>query len=114
MAKVGDNAPGFELDGHTAVVTGAGRGMGRETARQLAGRGYRVFVTDLNESAAQETAAQIGSGAIAIRQDVREPDSHREVAAAATAHGPLKVWVNNAGILKTEKIWDHPDADVRL
>ncbi|HEX4719957.1 MAG TPA: SDR family oxidoreductase [Thermoleophilaceae bacterium] len=99
---------------NTAVVTGAGRGMGRETARRLASRGYRVVVTDLNESAAQETAEQIGNGAIAIAQDVREPESHRQVAAAATAHGPLRVWVNNAGILKTEKIWEHSDTDVRL
>jgi NAD(P)-dependent dehydrogenase (short-subunit alcohol dehydrogenase family) len=95
-------------------VTGAGRGMGRETARRLAGRGYRVFVTDLNEAAAQETAELIGNGAWASAQDVRDPESHRIAAAAAAARGPLKVWVNNAGVLKTEKIWDHPDDDVRL
>jgi NAD(P)-dependent dehydrogenase (short-subunit alcohol dehydrogenase family) len=88
--------------------------MGRETARRLAARGYRVVVTDLNEAAAQETAEQIGNGAVAIAQDVRDPDSHRQVAATAGEHGPLKVWVNNAGILKTEKIWDHPDQDVRM
>jgi NAD(P)-dependent dehydrogenase (short-subunit alcohol dehydrogenase family) len=95
-------------------VTGAGRGMGRETARRLAARGYQVLVTDLNESAAQETAELIGPGAWAMAQDVRDPDSHRAVASAAAERGPLKVWVNNAGILKTEKVWDHPDADVRL
>jgi NAD(P)-dependent dehydrogenase (short-subunit alcohol dehydrogenase family) len=88
--------------------------MGRETARRLAQRGYQVLVTDLNEASAQETAEQIGGGAWAMAQDVREPDSHREAAQAASEKGPLKVWVNNAGILKTEKIWDHPDDDVRL
>lgn len=88
--------------------------MGRETARRLAARGYQVLVTDLNEAAAQETAALIGGGAWAQAQDVREPDSHRAVAEAAAARGRLKVWVNNAGVLKTEKIWDHSDADVRL
>jgi NAD(P)-dependent dehydrogenase (short-subunit alcohol dehydrogenase family) len=88
--------------------------MGRETARRLAGRGFQVLVTDLDEASAQATAEQIGSGAWAIGQDVRDAESHRAVAAAAAERGPLKVWVNNAGILKTEKVWDHSDADVRL
>lgn len=88
--------------------------MGRETARRLAARGYQVLVTDLNEAGAQETADQIGGGAWAMAQDVRDAESHRAVAKAAAERGPLKVWVNNAGVLKTEKIWDHPDADVRL
>jgi NAD(P)-dependent dehydrogenase (short-subunit alcohol dehydrogenase family) len=73
-----------------------------------------VLVTDLHAAAAQETAELIGGGAWALAQDVRDPDSHRAVAAAATERGPLKVWVNNAGVLKTEKVWDHPDDDVRL
>ena len=88
--------------------------MGRETARRLAQRGYQVLVTDLNEAGAQETAESIGNGAWAMAQDVRDPESHRKAAAAAQERGPLKVWVNNAGILKTERIWDHPDDDVRL
>jgi NAD(P)-dependent dehydrogenase (short-subunit alcohol dehydrogenase family) len=88
--------------------------MGRETARRLAARGYQVLVTDLNEEAAQETAGLIGNGAWALAQDVRDAGSHRTAAIAALERGPLKVWVNNAGILKTEKVWDHSDADVRL
>jgi NAD(P)-dependent dehydrogenase (short-subunit alcohol dehydrogenase family) len=88
--------------------------MGRETARRLAARGYAVLVTDLNEASAQETAELIGGGAWAMAQDVRDPATHRAAAQAAAAKGPLKVWVNNAGILKTEKLWDHSDDDVRL
>jgi NAD(P)-dependent dehydrogenase (short-subunit alcohol dehydrogenase family) len=88
--------------------------MGRETARRLAERGYHVLVTDLNEASAQQTAELIGGGAWAMAQDVRDPDSHKQAAAAAAERGPLKVWVNNAGVLKTEKIWAHPDDDVRL
>lgn len=99
---------------NTAIVTGAARGIGRETARRLAARGYQVLVTDLNEAGAQETADQVGNRAWALAQDVRDPDSHRAIAAAAAERGPLKVWVNNAGILRTEKIWHHSDADVRL
>jgi NAD(P)-dependent dehydrogenase (short-subunit alcohol dehydrogenase family) len=88
--------------------------MGRETARRLAQRGFQVLVTDLNEAAAEETAELIGGEAWALAQDVRDPDSHKRVAAAAAERASLKVWVNNAGILKTEKIWDHSDDDVRL
>src|SRR5689334_13074625 len=88
--------------------------MGRETARRLAERGYQVLVTDLNEQSAQETAELIGGSAWAMAQDVRKAESHREAAQAAVERGPLKVWVNNAGILKTERIWDHSDDDVRL
>ena len=88
--------------------------MGRETARRLAQRGFTVLVTDLNEAGAQETAEIIGNGAWAMAQDVRDADSHKAVARAAVERGPLKVWVNNAGILKTEKIWTHTDADVQL
>lgn len=98
----------------TAVVTGAARGMGKEIARRLAARGFQVLVTDINEPGAAETAAEIGGGAWSMGQDVRDPDSHRAAAAAASERGPLKVWVNNAGVLKTEKIWAHPDDDVRL
>jgi NAD(P)-dependent dehydrogenase (short-subunit alcohol dehydrogenase family) len=49
-----------------------------------------------------------------LGQDVRDPDRHREVAAAAAALGPLKVWVNNAGVLRTAKAWEHTDDEVRL
>jgi NAD(P)-dependent dehydrogenase (short-subunit alcohol dehydrogenase family) len=97
----------------TAVVTGAGRGIGRETARLLISRGYAVLVTDMNEDAARETAEMLGEHAWHMRQDVRDPDGHREVAAAAAERGPLKVWVNNAGILRTTKAWEHTDEEVR-
>ena len=95
------------------MVTGAGRGMGREIARRLAGRGYTVLVTDVNAEAAEDTAALIGEAARSMAQDVRDPNSHRAVAAAAAERGPIKVWVNNAGILRTQRAWVHPDEEVR-
>jgi NAD(P)-dependent dehydrogenase (short-subunit alcohol dehydrogenase family) len=88
--------------------------MGRETARRLAARGYAVLITDLDESAAREAAEDIGGNSWAITQDVRDPESHREVARAAADRGSLKVWVNNAGILRTDKTWDNSDDEVRL
>jgi len=98
----------------TAVVTGAARGMGREIAIRLARRGYDVLVTDVNEAGAQATADAIGEGAWAMAQDVRDPASHRVVADAAAERGRVEVWVNNAGVLRTEKAWEHSDEDVRM
>jgi NAD(P)-dependent dehydrogenase (short-subunit alcohol dehydrogenase family) len=98
----------------TAVVTGAGRGIGREIARLLVGRGMSVLVTDVDQDAARETAEQLGERAWPMALDVRDPEAHRAAAAAATERGPLRVWVNNAGILRTEKTWEHTDELVRL
>ena len=98
----------------SAVVTGAGRGIGREVAHRLAARGYDVVVTDVDEAGARATAEAIGSRASAMQQDVRDPESHRAVARAAQERGPLAVWVNNAGVLRTEKAWEHSDDEVRM
>ncbi len=98
----------------TAVVTGAGRGMGRELARCLVARGYEVLVTDVNLESAQETAELLGDRVEAMALDVRDPEAHRAAAAAATGRGTIKVWVNNAGILRTDKAGAHTDEEVRL
>jgi NAD(P)-dependent dehydrogenase (short-subunit alcohol dehydrogenase family) len=97
-----------------AVVTGAGRGFGREVARRLAGRGYAVLATDIDEQGAHATAEEIGGSAWSMGHDVRDPEAHRAVAAAARERGSLEVWVNNAGVLRTQKAWEHPDEDVRM
>ena len=98
----------------TAVVTGGGRGIGREVAIRLAQRGYDVLVTDVDEAGARATAEAIGERAWAMPQDVRDPDSHRAAAVEAATRGPVEVWVNCAGVLRTEKAWEHSDDDVRL
>jgi short-subunit dehydrogenase len=97
----------------TAVVTGAGRGLGREIAIRLAKRGLAVAVTDIDRDAAAATAADLGSHCWAIRQDVRDPESHRAIAAGAAERGPLKVWVNNAGVLRTDSAWGLDDELVK-
>lgn len=94
-----------------AVVTGAGRGLGRKIAERLARRGTHVVCTDIDEGAARVTAAIVEG--TALGQDVRDPDSHREVAAEARALGELAVWVNNAGVLSVGDTWQHDDATVR-
>ena len=97
-----------------AVVTGAGRGFGREIAVRLARRSYEVLCTDIDEPGAAETAQLAGGGAWAMAHDVRDPGQHAAAARAAGERGRLDVWVNNAGVMRTERVWDHPDDDVRL
>lgn len=96
-----------------ALVTGAGRGLGRAIAELLADRGYLVMVTDLSGEAASAAAAEIGRGALWAEVDVRE---HAQVERARdeliAAAGSLAVWVNNAGVLLTGPAWEQPE-DVR-
>jgi NAD(P)-dependent dehydrogenase (short-subunit alcohol dehydrogenase family) len=94
------------------VVTGAGRGLGRAIAQRLASS-FQVLVTDIDGDAAAATANMIGNDAWALAQDVRDPESHRAIARAATARGPIALWFNNAGVLSVGETWDMADADVR-
>lgn len=94
-----------------AVVTGAGRGLGRKIAERLARTGHHVIATDIDEGAAHVTAAVVeGTG---VKQDVRDPDSHRAIAKLAAQHGSLAVWVNNAGVLAVGEAWSMGDGDIR-
>jgi len=94
-----------------AVVTGAGRGLGRKIAERLARTGHHVIATDIDEGAAHVTAAVVdGTG---VKQDVRDPDSHRAIAKIAAEHGTLAVWINNAGVLAVGEAWSMGDDDIR-
>ena len=93
-------------------MTGAGRGFGRAIALRLAGRRYTVLATDIEGEAAAATADE--AGGFSMQLDVRDPDAHRDAARAAAERGPLEVWVNNAGVMRTGAAWDHPAGDVRL
>lgn len=94
-----------------AVVTGAGRGLGRKIAERLARTGHHVIATDIDEGAAHVTAAVVdGTG---VKQDVRDPDSHRAIAKLAAEHGTLAVWINNAGVLAVGEAWSMGDDDIR-
>jgi NAD(P)-dependent dehydrogenase (short-subunit alcohol dehydrogenase family) len=95
-----------------AVVTGAGRGFGRAIARRLAGRGYAVLATDVDAGGAAATAEE--TGGTSLQLDVRDPEAHRAAARAAVERGPLEVWVNNAGVMRTGVPWEHSDDEIRL
>ena len=81
----------------SAVVTGAGRGIGRAVAALLVERGYAVVVTDVDGAAARRTAGEVGAVA-GLAHDVRDEVAHVLVAEEAARHGRLAVWVNNAGV----------------
>ncbi len=92
----------FRLDGKTALVTGAGSGIGREIALLFAEQGAVVALGDIDEDAAGRVAAEIGATggqAFPWRLDVTDVESARAAVAAVVArHGRLDILVNNAGI----------------
>ncbi len=88
----------FELTGKSALVTGAGSGIGAAIAETFARAGARVFATDVQIAAATETAERItsaGGTATALALDVRDEAGCAEIARQT---GPLDILVNNAGI----------------
>ena len=93
----------FDLDGSAAFVTGAGSGIGRAIARELARRGARVLVTDVDGQRADDVAAEIsGAGGTACSQrcDVARDDDFEAARDRALAEfGTVDVVVNNVGVL---------------
>jgi NAD(P)-dependent dehydrogenase (short-subunit alcohol dehydrogenase family) len=97
-----------------AVVTGAGGGLGRAIALDLASRGYLIQATDIDAGAAAATAAEIGAGASSSELDVTDQEAcHALAATAATRSGTLDLWVNNAGVLVTGQSWEQDEATRR-
>ncbi|MGN6217087.1 MAG: SDR family NAD(P)-dependent oxidoreductase [Solirubrobacterales bacterium] len=90
----------------TAVVTGAGSGLGRAIAGELAGRGYRVHVTDVDAGAADRVAAELGREARASALDVRDEAACRALAESLARAGSLDLWVNNAGVFFSGVAWE--------
>ncbi|WP_043358605.1 SDR family NAD(P)-dependent oxidoreductase [Belnapia sp. F-4-1] len=90
-----------KLEGKVALVTGSGRGIGRQIALKLAGEGARVVVNDLDDGPGGETVAEIeaaGGTAIACNGDVtKDGFAERFVQAGIDSFGGLDIIVNNAG-----------------
>ena len=94
----------MRLDGKTALVTGAGSGIGKCIAEIYAREGARVALADINGEAAKSAARSIGNNAIALRVDVsKKADIDGMVGETVAAFGALDILVNNAGVTHTNK-----------
>ena len=107
----------IDLRGRVAIVTGAGRGIGRQIARTLAGEGVTTVVTDIRQDLLDEVAAEWrekGWSGLQLRCDVRLAAECSAVAAAVEqAFGRIDILVNNAGVAGgarvealSEETWD--------
>jgi NAD(P)-dependent dehydrogenase (short-subunit alcohol dehydrogenase family) len=109
----------MRLEGKVTVITGAGSGIGRESALLFASEGARVVVADVNDEGGRETVDAVreaGGEALFVRADVsRAADAEAMVAAAEDTYGRLDVLFNNAGISHArdddaiateEEVWD--------
>src|SRR6478736_3565032 len=96
----------IDLNGAVVCVTGGARGIGKATAEALARRGAKVWIGDLDEAAAAETAGRIG--ARSMRLDVTAEASVDAFRQAAGADGPVAILVNNAGIQYMGAFVDQP------
>lgn len=85
-----------------AVVTGGAGGIGRELCLELARRGSKVYVSDINEAGAIALAEEIknaGGRAAAVRTDVRDPDAMDALIQRVVSEGPIDYMFNNAGVI---------------
>ena len=107
----------MELQGQVAIVTGAGRGIGRATALELARLGADVVIAELDRAGAERTAAEVkdlGRRTAVVPTDVTSPADLKTMAERTRAEfGRIDILVNNAGIYRaaapldvTEAHWD--------
>lgn len=107
----------MRLQDKVALITGAGSGIGRETALLFAKECAKIVAVDIDEKAGQETVSMIGSdNAVFVRADVsKAADCENMVKVAETTYGKLNILFNNAGIMHSnddnamtteEDVWD--------
>jgi len=102
------------LSGKVVAITGGARGIGKATATALVRKGCRVAIGDLDLELAEETAAGLGGGTIALPLNVTDRDSFAAFLDAAEPElGPLDVVINNAGIMRVTPLAEESDASIK-
>lgn len=102
----------FLLEGRTAVVTGAGQGIGRAIAEEFFAAGAHVVVADLNPATGSQAAEELGGSYAEV--DVTDPASVRTVVASVVeGRGSIDIWVNNAGTVRNAAAEEMSDGDWR-
>ncbi|MGK8488613.1 short-chain dehydrogenase/reductase [Nocardia asiatica] len=100
ILPIGRGRRGYPVAGRVALITGAGRGIGRELAAVLHERRASVVLVDVDENAVAEAAAALGDRALAIAADVADRAAMRAAVERAADHfGRLDVVVANAGVV---------------
>ena len=100
------------LDGKTALITGAARGIGRGFAEAYVREGARVAIADIDLERARKTAAEIGEAAIAVQLDVTHQDSiDAAVAETVAAFGQIDILINNAALFTAAPLVEIDRAD---
>jgi NADP-dependent 3-hydroxy acid dehydrogenase YdfG len=101
------------INGRTAVITGAGSGIGQAVARRLAAHGCPVVLADWNEDGLEETAASISGPVLSRKLDVRDRQGQMAFAAevAEWAPAPIGLVFNNAGVTVLQGVADASPED---
>jgi len=95
------------LEGKSALVTGAARGIGRGFAERYVAEGATVAIADINVDAAEQTASELGSAAYAVHLDVTDQASiDASIAAVVAQAGKLDILVNNAALFDAAETVD--------
>jgi NAD(P)-dependent dehydrogenase (short-subunit alcohol dehydrogenase family) len=105
----------IELDGKTAIVTGAARGIGQAIAARLIESGARVWLWDIDLAEATQAASELGDGAQPLQVNVTDTKSiENAVQTVTAADKKIDILVNNAGVSGANApLWEYPDDEWR-
>jgi NAD(P)-dependent dehydrogenase (short-subunit alcohol dehydrogenase family) len=107
-------AESLRLDGQHALVTGAGRGIGRACALALAEMGATVTLVARSRDELEAVAAEADGRAFVHAADITDPDAARAAVGASREHGDLSIVVNSAGTNRPGPTLEQPVADFDL